>query len=49
MSWQNYVDQLMATEDFTHAGLDGSVWASTKGIPVSIKYLKTQNSKIIFI
>ena len=31
MSWQNYIDQLMATGDLTHAGiysLEGSQWTN---------------------
>jgi hypothetical protein len=39
MSWQGYVDNLMASKHFTHVGifgLDGSTWASSAGFPVSI-------------
>ena len=38
MSWQNYIDQLMATGDLTHAGiysLEGSQWAVSNGFPVN--------------
>lgn len=38
MSWQGYVDTLMATKNLTACGVfghDGSVWASTPGFPVN--------------
>jgi hypothetical protein len=37
MSWKNYIDELMATGDFTHAGiygLDGADWGSSEQFPV---------------
>ena len=46
MSWQNYIDQLMATGDLTHAGiysLEGSQWAVSKGFPVN------KNSYFLFL
>lgn len=38
MSWQSYVDTLMATKAMTSCGifgLDGSTWAASAGFPVS--------------
>jgi hypothetical protein len=42
MSWQGYIDNLMATQKMTDVGifgLDGSTWAASPGFPVRIKYL----------
>ena len=39
MSWQQYVDSLMATKHMTNVGifgLDGSQWAASPGFPVSL-------------
>lgn len=46
MSWQQYVDSMMATKNMNHVGifgLDGSPWAATPGFPVS--YIKTDTIK----
>jgi hypothetical protein len=37
MIWKNYIDELMATGDLSHAGiygLDGAHWGSSEQLPV---------------
>ena len=44
MSWQPYLDQLVATGFVKHAvicGHDGNIWAKTAGFDVSVEELKT--------
>ncbi len=41
MSWQQYVDSMMATKNMTSVGifgLDGSTWAASAGFPVSREF-----------
>jgi hypothetical protein len=50
MSWQQYVDNMMANKHMTHVGifgLDGSQWAATPGFPVSLIFFffKAKNVK----
>ena len=43
MSWQGYIDSIMAKKIFTDCGifgLDGSVWASTENFPISTQEVK---------
>ncbi len=43
MSWQQYVDSMMATKNMTSVGifgLDGSTWAASAGFPVSREFLQ---------
>ncbi|CAF0945282.1 unnamed protein product [Brachionus calyciflorus] len=43
MSWQGYVDTLMATKSLTACGVfghDGSVWAASQGFPLGADAIK---------
>ena len=44
MSWDAYVDSLMANKCFTHVGLfglsDGDCWASTKSFPIAANHVQ---------
>jgi len=44
MSWQQYVDSMMATKNMNHVGifgLDGSPWAATPNFPIDTASIKS--------